>query len=478
MIIHCLPRWIRRSAVIALVATTTLACSAADPADAPRRASAANGGSSSGGGFGSGETPASGGSGASAVGGGSGAGGAAGSLGAPNTAPGFTNLAPPFGAPLDPAAATILEPPPPAGWNWYPIDGAVCRDGSPAGLFARLTSSDKLFVYLEGGGACSSLGFCNFNPPNVDTVLSGDGQTVLGSTLGVVAGRQQPGAFELNQVNGIFDTNNGANPFKDWNGVYIPYCTGDVHFGTRENVSLPGVAAPQQFVGYLNMQKFAARIAPTFRDRVNRVVITGASAGSFGAALNFSMLQDAFGSVRVDALLDSGVPFSDQFMPICMQRRWREIWGYDASLPPDCTECRQADGGGLIHLADFLVRKHPNATLAAVSSMEDEVIRLFFSAGVKDCANFDTADPVLITTGQVLDPTVYFPASDYAAGLTDLRTQYATSGRFATYYLSGANLSLHQHIWRARFFDPTAGSMPIAQFVGDFLNGTMHQIGP
>ena len=84
-----------------------------------------------------------------------------------------------------------------------------------------------------------------------------------------------------------------------------------MHFGTRTNATVPGVAAPQQFVGYFNMQKFIGHLVPTFRDRVNRVILTGASAGSFGAALNFSMVQDAFGEVRVDALLDSGVPFSD-----------------------------------------------------------------------------------------------------------------------------------------------------------------------
>ena len=42
---------------------------------------------------------------------------------------------------------------------------------------------------------------------------------------------------------------------------------------------VPGVTEPQQFVGYRNMQKFVARIVPTFKDEVNQVVITGASAG-------------------------------------------------------------------------------------------------------------------------------------------------------------------------------------------------------
>jgi hypothetical protein len=397
--------------------------------------------------------------------------------GAPNTAPGFVNLAPPMGAPLDPGAGEALSPPPPTGWTWYRLQGAICRDGSPAGIFVRFTTSDKLFIYLEGGGACTNAGFCNFNPPNVNSAISGSGELVIGSIFGVVAARQQPGVFTNNVLSGIFDTGNSANPFRDWNGVYIPYCTGDVHSGTKTNGSVPGVTAQQQFVGHFNMRTFVSRIVPTFKPRVNRVVVTGASAGSFGAALNYSMIQDAFGCVKVDALLDSGVPFTDTYMPVCMQQRWRNAWGLNAALPPDCTECQQADGGGFIKYADFLIRKHPRATLASISSMQDEVIRLFFSMGLQNCANYDTADPVGITIGQ-FDPNVYFPAANYTAGMNEVRARYASSGRFATYFLGGPNINFHQHTFRARFFDPAAGTKTIAAFTTNFLNGTIEQVGP
>ena len=469
-----------------------VSCSAAgpsEPSDLPGTGGPGGPGGNGFGGFGGSGAASTGGNGAtggpggssgsSGSGGGSTGGvGGSGSGGGPNTAPGFQDLTPPMGPPLDPNGGTTLTPPPPSGWNWYPIEGALCRDGTPAGLFAHFASSDKLLIYLEGGGACTNLGFCNFNPPNVNKAISGDGQTVLGSSLGVVDARQQPGVFEGGVLHGIFDTASADNPFKDWNAVYIPYCTGDIHFGTRRNSTPPGMTAPQQFVGHLNMQKFVGRIVPTFKDKVNRVVISGASAGSFGAALNYSMVQDAFGSVRVDALLDSGAPFSDKFMFPCMIKRFREMWGMNDALPPDCAECKQADGGGLVKLADFLIKKHPNSTIAAVSSMQDEVIRLFFSVGLKNCMVFDTADPVAITTGQIFDPTVLYPAADYATALSELRSTYSSSGRLATYYLGGLNISLHQHVWRTRFTDPAAGSQTIAQFVTHFLAGQMEQVGP
>ena len=390
----------------------------------------------------------------------------------PNTNAGFMNLAPAMGAALD-GKGSISTPAAPPGWTWYQIEGAVCRDGSPTGFYVREGKVDKLLIYLEGGGACSSPGFCSYNPANVNEVLNGDGQTVAGSIGGAVAGHQQPGP------DGIFNMTQASNPFKDWSQIYVPYCTGDVHFGTRKNVMLPGLSGGQQFVGYLNMKLFISRIVPTFKDKVSRVVLTGSSAGGFGALLNYSMVQDAFGTVLVSVLNDSAPSFPDNptSMPVCLQKNWREIWGLNAAFPPECTECQQADGGGLDKLATFLFRKHPNATIGVVSSMQDEVIRLFYSSGLQNCANFTTADPTTITLGQV-DPTVYLTGEEYTKGLKALRMQSMASGKVATYFLGGASITYHQHIWRQRFYDAAAGTESIATWTSNFLGGKLEHVGP
>jgi hypothetical protein len=390
------------------------------------------------------------------------------------------NLAPPMGAPF-PDTGDSVTPAPPTGWNWYGVDGAICRDGSATGVYVHRGTASKLLIYLEGGGACSNSNYCTFNPANVNSVLAGDGQTVFGSAAGAGPGRQQPGVYtdgaHMGPPAGIFDFSNAQNPFKDWNQVYVPYCTGDVFFGTNKDATVPGTTQKQQFVGYYDMQKFVGRIVPTFKDKVDRVVLAGSSAGGFGAALNYSMVQDAFGSVLVTAVDDSGPPFDDKYMPPCMQKKWRDSWGFDGAFPPDCTECKQSDGAGLVHLADFLMKKHPNGTIALISSVQDEVIRLFYSVGLQSCLNYDTANPVSIVVLQI-DPMTYFPAQQYTDGLTDLRTKYVGTNRFATYYMGGANITYHQHLFRSRFYDAAAGTTTIAQFVSDFLGGKMTQIGP
>jgi len=407
--------------------------------------------------------------------GGAGVGGVGGTQ--PNTAPGFVNLAPAMGAPLD-MAGTTLNPPAPAGWTWHDIEGAKCRDGSSTGFFLHRGTAPKLIIYLEGGGACINDGFCAYNPANKDFILTGTGETVIGSAFGTMAGRQQPGAYE-GAMRGIHDLANNENPYKDWNHVYVPYCTGDVYAGTKENAMVPGLVEPQQFVGHRNMQKFIGRLVPTFKDSVDTVVLTGASAGSFGAALNFSMVQDAFGSVRVFPVLDSGVPFIDNptTWPACMQKVWRETWGLNDMLPPDCTDCFHADGGGMgTGLADFLLEKHPNATLAVVTGAEDEVIRLFFSPGLQNCATITTASPILITLGQ-FDPNVYIPGAAYEESIRALMTRYSDTNRLSTYIIKASATfgaptpNLHQHTFRNRFYEPVSGGMSIAQFTSAFIAG-------
>jgi hypothetical protein len=389
----------------------------------------------------------------------------------------FVNLAPMPSTPLTKDMASMPSTPAPTGWDFFSIPNTFCRDGSGNGIYMRNGTANKLLIYFEGGGACTTVGFCHFNPANIDSVLTGDGQSVLGTALAAGPGRQQPGVYNNGTLDGIFSPDNAENPYKDWNMVYVPYCTGDVHFGSNEAGMVPNLAEPQKFVGYKNSREFMSHIAPTFKGKVERVVVTGASAGSFGAALNFSMIADSFAGTRVDAVLDSGAPFEDAQWPACLQKSWRELWKMNDSFPKDCTECFNADGGGMIGLADFLIRKHPTGNIAAISSLHDEVIRLFFTPGDDNCATIATADPFEITLGQI-GGTMLFSADTYEKGLLGLRAKYASTNRIASYYFAGDIDTQHQHTFRPRFYEKLVGGKSMAQFTKEFLDGTNSQLGP
>nr|WP_276604062.1 pectin acetylesterase-family hydrolase [Nannocystis pusilla] len=202
----------------------------------------------------------------------------------------------------------------------------MCRDGSTTGIGVRYGAGDDLVIYFEGGGACFNSDTCalnelwkNFGEFKFDAWALGIGQ------------------------GGIFD-DDPQNPVRDWSFIYVPYCTGDVHAGDRENVGIDGVLGAQQFVGYRNVAAYLERLVPTFQD-AGHVLVTGSSAGGFGAALNYDRIAEAFPGSAVTLLDDSGPPMSDQYMPVCMQL-WRDLFNFDATLPADCADCFGEDGGG------------------------------------------------------------------------------------------------------------------------------------
>ena len=43
---------------------------------------------------------------------------------------------------------------------------------------------------------------------------------------------------------GISDFQNAENPFADWYQVFIPYCTGDVHWGNNTETYVPEMGDP------------------------------------------------------------------------------------------------------------------------------------------------------------------------------------------------------------------------------------------
>ena len=80
-------------------------------------------------------------------------------------------------------------------------------------FFVKGGDTNKLVVYFQGGGACWDANNCLYYHTYTEEVLN-----IADYDTGFM---------------GIFDTELFLNPFKDWYFVYIPYCTGDVHWGQK-----------------------------------------------------------------------------------------------------------------------------------------------------------------------------------------------------------------------------------------------------
>jgi hypothetical protein len=336
---------------------------------------------------------------------------------------------------------------PPGAWTWVGVPEAKCRDGSPTGFgIRRNPASDKLLIYLEGGGACFNGTTCGISPGSFNELTFNGWATVGG-------------------VAGIFDTNSPGNPLKDWNAVYIPYCSGDIHAGNRTGVDIEGLTSPknQSFVGFANIGHFLKRIIPTFPD-ASKVLLTGISAGGFGAAYNYDRVAQAFCPTPVILIDDSGPPMADAYLAPCLQDHWRTLWNLDQTLPADCADCSPPGGGGIIRYVSFLAGKYPDSRLGLVSSTQDAVISLFFGYGQNDCANLNgVAAPV--------------PGPVYAEGLLDLRDHYLNNPpSWGTYFV---NSTTHTYLIGPGFYTTASAGWPLTAWVNDLVNdGPANDIGP
>jgi hypothetical protein len=205
----------------------------------------------------------------------------------------------------------------------------------------------ELLIYLEGGGACYDAASC-WGPGTSAKNLTGfDEATFLSQKLKPALIRSTAGS-----------------PFATTNMAYIPYCTGDMHAGTKEvDFTVNGVTKPTYFFGGNDLDLFLARLVPTFPD-VTRVVLLGTSAGGFGTYLNFDKVVRTFG-VRVDIIDDSGPPLVAK--GATDNAAVMSTWGYVS--PTGCSPCTS-----LLGVMKSARAEQPKSRLGFLSFSVDTII--------------------------------------------------------------------------------------------------------
>jgi hypothetical protein len=184
------------------------------------------------------------------------------------------------------------------------------------------------------------------------------------------------------------------------------------------------------------------------------VVLSGSSAGGFGALWNFDRVQQAFGTgVEVTLLDDSGPAMGDEYLAPCLQQTVRDLWGLDATLPADCADCTNEDGGGMVNAVTYLADKYSDRRFGLISSTTDGVIRLFYGWGYPSCSS----------------PGGNLPASIFTAGLTNLRDVIlADHPNFRVYTIDSG-----QHVWLlgTTMGVTESGGMNLSRWVTDLVDG-------
>ncbi len=315
-------------------------------------------------------------------------------------------------------------------WSYVEFPDAYCRSGSKAGVsIFRNKQSKKVMFFFEGGGACFDDVTCLANPDAIGE------------------GSKAPSG-------GILDRANAQNPVKDWNFVYLPYCTGDVFAGTNANASIGGT--PQKFVGYLNTKIFLQRLVPTFADATD-VLVTGVSAGGFGAAMNAALIQRAFPWVKAKAIDDSGPPLPSSALATCLQKKWRETWGFEQSILAECGAACPNKDDFTMDFGVFLAKSFNDRLSGLIEAQEDFVISGFFGAGLDIGGGPCSGIPLLTAV----------PADQFKAGLLAFREAAKSYKNFGTYYPPGGT---HTFLQGPDFYTTSVEGVSLLSWVSDIIN--------
>lgn len=185
------------------------------------------------------------------------------------------------------------------GGEWelhLPGGETICSGGTPYAFYSRQTGSDKLLFYFQPGGGCVAGEACDPKRPTLfdpSVVIPGDPSTRSGTFW-------DSSDSPVGQK-GIFDLTEARNPFADYNMIYVPYCSGDLHLGNRDNNGVHH----RGFVNATSALEWAFAHIPT----ASRVMVTGSSAGGLAAPFYAGPIARHYTSAEIAVLGDSSGSF-------------------------------------------------------------------------------------------------------------------------------------------------------------------------
>lgn len=175
----------------------------------------------------------------------------------------------------------------PAGWSKIEPGGdTVCAYDTDYAYYVRPGLTERLLVYFQGGGGCWNTETCR-----------DEGREFNGFMDTAVTDRDNP-----SKRTGILDLGNPQNPFAEDSILYIPVCTGDVHWGSAYTEFDDDVAV--HFNGFINASsalEWAYENIPT----PESVFVTGCSAGSMGSIFHVPYIIEQYPEAHITQIGDS-----------------------------------------------------------------------------------------------------------------------------------------------------------------------------
>lgn len=253
------------------------------------------------------------------------------------------------------------------------IDGRrvtpTCSDAPGAdpaySFWVRQGTGDGLVIFFDGGGACWDDLTCSV--PWLATGRADDG---------FYKAEILPGD-DPNRFGGMFLLGDARNPVRDWSFIYVPYCTGDVHLGSRTQTYTDADSGEPFQLEHRGSDNFRVILQWARRNMAapQRLLVTGSSAGAYGAVGHYIRIREAYPDARAVLLGDAGQGVTTPDFYDLRNARW----GYE---PPRAL--RGAETDSVARLAAL----YPQDRFAQFTTAHDRTQSAFYALmGVDDACN-------------------------------------------------------------------------------------------
>ncbi len=262
----------------------------------------------------------------------------------------------------DSSTGAPSPPPPPAYEEWIKVElpGLLCGNGTPYKFFVNyVEDAEDLMVLYEPGGGCWDFDSCS-GREGVLGAANPDG----------IPDDHLEGAIGLHTP--LLDRRLEFNPIRAWNMVFMPYCTGDVHAGNAVTTYVDplGKEPDLEFhhAGHANNQAAIAWMREQF-PTIDRLFVTGCSAGGAGTLANYYFLRTGLEPQRGYMLDDSGPIFPDSVNSKPLHDQIRSAWDIDSILETVPAFAELGEDFGLIN--EMVADTFPDDRLATTFFRRD-----------------------------------------------------------------------------------------------------------
>ncbi|KAG7395952.1 hypothetical protein PHYBOEH_003031 [Phytophthora boehmeriae] len=258
--------------------------------------------------------------------------------------------------------------------------------------------------------------------------------------------------------------------FRDWNVVFVPYCTGDVHIGNRitedfeseyveqlGNSQCLGLNYSMHMNGYNNTMAALDWALQNYPD-VDNLVVAGESAGSLAAQIHSAHIAkmweiDARGA-RFSVIPDSYVGVQPEEIPGSVSLSYYGACRNDFNWPDDIAAACDAGTASTTEMTEALMEAEPQGNWLFINSKGDLTQRYFYA---------------VIEDGIEGYPyTNLISEEDFYSNMTAILNAYkAVSSRVTTFYVEGTK---HVFLADSNF---TAYESDEGLLLGDAINALL-----